>query len=1164
MNKSSANARLILLLLLTGLYGGTVNPPTFAAPTSEPRLLWELGKPDHNNAEFALAPGHFQSFREDGFFVIGQSDPQRDWPYVQPGPGDGWAGNRPHTFTLLFGLVRTPTEGGCMLRLALLDTHNQAPPELRIAVNGTPVQTTASQSTFRLPSGAGDASVLGEPAKGKAHQLDVAFPANLLKSGANEIAITTVTGSWLLYDWIGFEAPPALELDAVSGTALGAVRSPPVLVERGSQLTQTVEVTLRHFGEPQDVTVRLGDLATRTQRLERGQQTLEFAVPAVAKETPLEVSVEANGKPVGTQTVTLKPVRKWVVYLLPHSHVDIGYTHVQTDVERAQWKYLEMGMEAARNSANNPPGARFKWNVEVLWAVDSYLKQATPEKRQAFFEAVRAGQVGLQALYGNELTGLCRPEELLRLLSYAQRLSQQADAPIASAMITDVPGYTWGIVPTFAHSGVKYFSIGPNGGDRIGHTIAAWGDKPFWWIGPNGRDKVLVWMTGTGYYQVFQSPDKLLGYLAQLDAKGYPYDFVQVRHCLGDNGAPDVNFADKVRAWNETHAYPKLIIATSEEMFRDFEQRYGDQIPTAQGDFTPYWEDGAASSALETAMNRASADRLTQAETLFALFNPKAYPAEEFQKAWRNVMLYDEHTWGAHNSISEPDAPFVKSQWAIKRQFAFDADAESRALLAKADEARGKPISLSTIGGEGRGEGADTPVRSTVPPKVQAIDVINTTSISIPWALVVVPKELSTAGDGIAVSPTNKAILVSQRLTTGELVFRPCWGSYSAYRYYVTNRTPATPQEAFPAARAEGTTLISTNSAVAGRLTLRLDEQTGSIASLLHDGRELVDTNAPTGLNDYFYLPGSDLKGLQRNGPVKISVKERGPLIASLLVESDAPGCRKLAREYRLHALRNYLEIIDTVDKLPVRAKEGVHFGFGFNVPDGVVRMDVPWGVVRPEVDQIPGACKNWFTVQRWVDVSNDKFGVTWMTPDAPLVEVDGITASLIGSLSDPRAWLDHLEPSQTIYSWAMNNHWHTNYRAEQEGPTVFRYFIWPHDWAFSEAQVTARALELNQPLLVLPARGAAPQYPPRLQVHEEENSTRPHITAFKPSDDGKAWIVRLFNAADRSSTVKLAWSDPQPPSTWLSDNSEKPLSPVTGPIEVPARSLVTVRAGLP
>ena len=103
------------------------------------------------------------------------------------------------------------------------------------------------------------------------------------------------------------------------------------------------------------------------------------------------------------------------------------------------------------------------------------------------------------------------------------------------------------------------------------------------------------------------------------------------------------------------------MIATTAEMFRDFAKRYGDKLPTVKGDFTPYWEDGAGSSARETALNRGSAERLVQAETLFALLQPSAYPAARFQQAWRNVILYDEHTWGAYNSISQPDAPFAQS-----------------------------------------------------------------------------------------------------------------------------------------------------------------------------------------------------------------------------------------------------------------------------------------------------------------------------------------------------------------------------------------------------------------------------------------------------------------------------------------------------------------------
>ena len=283
--------------------------------------------------------------------------------------------------------------------------------------------------------------------------------------------------------------------------------------------------------------------------------------------------------------------------------------------------------------------------------------------------------MGLQALYGNELTGLCRPEELLRLLSCANRSRNSAIPPITSAMITDVPGYTWGVVPAFAHSGVKYFSIGPNGGDRIGHTS-----------GGLGRQTVLVDRPqrhgpGAGLDDGHRLLPRLqfarttcCSILGGWKSEAIPTTTCRCAIAWATTAHRMSILPDTVKQWNDRHAYPKLVIATTDEMFRDFEQRYGDKIPTAQGDFTPYWEDGAASSALETAMNRASAERLAQAETLFAMYNPKAYPAEDFYQAWRNVILYDEHTWGAHNSISQPDEPFVKSQWAIKRQFAVDAD----------------------------------------------------------------------------------------------------------------------------------------------------------------------------------------------------------------------------------------------------------------------------------------------------------------------------------------------------------------------------------------------------------------------------------------------------------------------------------------------------------
>ncbi len=353
-------------------------------------------------------------------------------------------------------------------------------------------------------------------------------------------------------------------------------------------------------------------------------------------------------------------------------------------------------MELARTTAAYPEGARFKWNSEVLWAVETYLKRAAPDKRQAFLAAVKDGSIGLQALLANELTGVCSPEELFELTAYARRLNRDYGLGIDAAMITDIPSYTWSIVPALAQAGIRYFSSGPNympnhtdGGDRIGGALRAWGDKPFYWVSPSGKERILFWMAGRGYSWFHglnmgqltgEKSQPILDYCRELEAKDYPYELVQVRYTVGgDNGPPDPTLPDVVRRWNESYETPKLAIATAHELFSELEKRYGDKLPTVRGDFTPYWEDGAGSSARETAMNRASVARLTQAATLWAMLDPKGYPEEAFTEAWRQALLWDEHTWGAADSVSDPDGENARSQWAYKQAFALEADKRSRA-----------------------------------------------------------------------------------------------------------------------------------------------------------------------------------------------------------------------------------------------------------------------------------------------------------------------------------------------------------------------------------------------------------------------------------------------------------------------------------------------------
>jgi len=503
---------------------------------------------------------------------------------------------------------------------------------------------------------------------------------------------------------------------------------------------------------------------------------------------------------------------------------------------------------------------------------------------------------------------------------------------------------------------------------------------------------------------------------------------------------------------------------------------------------------------------------------------PKDYPDAEFYAAWRDVILYNEHTWGAHCSISQPDSEFTLSQWKIKQAFALDADRRSRELLAAAvDRMRGKTT------------------------RTTAVDVVNTCS----WSrsdLVVLPRETDIAGQRVT---TNEGELVpSQRLANGQLAF---WAEsippLGSSRFLLKSGPPLATGEA----KAHGNVLSNRD------LLVRVDEKTGAIGGLTWTGAgvDLAAGDGGAGLNTYSYVAGRDPKDPQTVRSVNIRALDRGPLVASLAIESAAPGCRKLVRYLQVVDGSRRVDITNTVDKVEVRDPESVHFGFTPSIPGGEMRMDIPWATIRPEQDQMPGACKNYFTVGRWIDVANDDFGMTVALVDAPLLEVGKITVD-VPSPYLPEVWIHHLEPSQTFYSYVMNNYWETNYKASQEGPTEFRYALLPHG-PFDVGQAARFGIERSQPLIVVPVDPAQPPCESLLRVEPPDVM----VTSVKPTQDGQGVLVRLFNVGDQTASARLEWQTPPPKRVSMSSPFEEIGPALAQPIEIPSQGIVTLRAEL-
>jgi alpha-mannosidase len=308
-------------------------------------------------------------------------------------------------------------------------------------------------------------------------------------------------------------------------------------------------------------------------------------------------------------------------------------------------------------------------------------------------------------------------------------------------------------------------------------------------------------------------------------------------------------------AWNAKYDWPRFVISGTSEAFRALEERHGDELPVVRGDWTPYWEDGAGSSAHETAMNRNSADRLSQAEALFAMRMPQDYPAADFQEAWNHVMLYSEHTWGADVSVSEPESEKTQEQWQIKQSYARQAERQSRELLERALEAGGPAVAGSW-------------------------DVINT----LAWPrseIVVLDAVQSTAGDRVV--DESGAPVPSQRLKTGGLAFLA-----SEVPPFGCRRFTVTAGEAHVEQRATADGLLLDS----GIVRVQVDGKTGGIQSL--------------SFGFPFDVPGGEMKldlPLARCGPRRIKSPARArtgfPSAAGRMfpiVTMASPGSRSMRR----------------------------------------------------------------------------------------------------------------------------------------------------------------------------------------------------------------------------------------------------------------------------
>jgi len=889
-------------------------------------------------------------------------------------------------------------------------------------------------------------------------------------------------------------------IDATDGIDLEAgpfairVSNVPLFRRVDDRLCQAVRVRIRQPGDAPSLTVRLrdGDTVVDEQPAERAErpQSVFLLVPKVDEVRPLTFEAVVDGSVVASVPFEVTPQRTWTIHLVHHSHYDIGYTDPQVEVMASQLAYIDGALERAVLTDDWPDDARFRWTIEVNWPLKHWLRTRPAWAREALVQRVREGRIEINALPFSMHTEAYSFDELARQLSFTQALRDELGVEIITAMQTDVPGATIGLSTLLTDAGIRYLSVAHN---YAGRSIPHMRDgqdltRPFYWQAPDG-ERLLVWYTdtlfgiaymeaivlgfGSGYDDVVSSLPEYLNALAQLPypyghtgdwlsgslagidlrRDPYPHDILHLRvqGAFADNASPSLVPSEIVRQWNEQWEYPRLRMSLNRDFFGEVEERLGDQLDTFAGDWTDWWADGIGSAAVPLGRNRQSQGDIRTAQTLNALADvvadaPSPEVPAEVERAYEEMALFDEHTWGAANPWEQGAYGMAAGeyQWDRKVGFAYSAEERVRTLLD------GGLRRIARVGASG--EEARTLLVFN-PSSFARTDLVG---IFLPegW----LPSDAFEVVD-LATGETVPYILEPQMNAS----YRPRgqWVrflakdvppvGYARYAVRGSSGTAGAPGGASP----EGGVILDN-----GLLSVDVDVATATVRSIVDkaSGRELVAADAPFGFNAYIYdryasAPGFNhlssrigsagawLLGSRGTGQYGLVVsRESNPVWERATIRYAADGADWLETTLTLPHGVSRLLIDNHVHKPSTMQKESVYFAFPFAGDDPGIDFEITGGVVGKDSPRVPGSAHHFRAIRHWATVSADGHApVAWATREAPLVQVGNIH---IPYAPFPTTVPEHEAHPGTIYSWALNNIWDTNFPPQQGGEMTFRYAV--------------------------------------------------------------------------------------------------------------------------
>lgn len=784
--------------------------------------------------------------------------------------------------------------------------------------------------------------------------------------------------------------------------------------------------------------------------------------------------------------------RQWTVYLIHHSHTDIGYTERQDKISRYHSDFICQAVDILNDihSGRRQEAKGFVWQCENFWQVRNFYEHADERYKKDFEHYVKSGEIGLSGNYLN-LTELVSEEVLKSRIALAKEYGKELGVPVESAMCADINGMAWGYADALYENGVNNFYTCIH----THHGMFPLYKKPvpFYWESPKGN-RILVWNGdyyhlgnemffaphGGSTYQVkdeYHEPfnnqmilnkneedterleweicqTRLERYLDSLEEGGYPCSFVpfMVSGCITDNAPPSAALAARVNLLNEKYqGRIHFQMVNLNQFFAVVREQYK-EIPCYRGDFNDWWADGIGSTPGAVMIYLDARRKHHLCQKLDAAGGDRALQEE----AEENLMLYAEHTWGYSSSIIEPWEPLVGNLEWKKSGYAVNANTAASKNL---DQILAKKGEISICQDKGQRYRIINPHQMTVKSPVYLYIEL--------WEYVEgvrfskdTPIEVIDCATGQRLASQVKQIARAYEI---EIVPELLPGEEKEVQIILArDKKPVTTLN-YAHVGADGVADLlakdlrkDISCVETKRFCVRFDQKKG-ICSIFDKkkNREILRDDAEyapfTGIYEITDSKGDAMGVRRRMGRNrKSSATERfSSVLKSISVEEQGSVYTALALNYSLegcHFYQVYLKIYEETDLIEARVRihkesiwepENLYIALPFTAGrESVTWVDKTGCVFRPGIDQLPGTNQDFYLIQNGVVWEGEDGAVSVSIKNAPLITLGSLEAKPI-KLCDGA---DTERNQAQVYSWVMNNFWETNFKAETGGFYEFTY----------------------------------------------------------------------------------------------------------------------------